>query len=193
MGTLLGFAPFLAFFVIERLGSVPVGLAAGAVTSALLLVRDILAPTRRMKVLEIGTFLLFGVLTLLALLPGAAPWSITAVRLRVDAGLLLIVVASLLVRRPFTLQYAREQVPSHIWDRPEFLKANYVITSAWAVAFIIMVTADLALIYLPELPRQVSIVTTIAAIIGAVKFTAWYPRRSESQAVPRVTNHPGSQ
>jgi hypothetical protein len=36
------------------------------------------------------------------------------VRLRVDAGLLLIVLITLLVGKPFTLQYAREQVPQDL-------------------------------------------------------------------------------
>ena len=38
-----------------------------------------------------------------------AHWSIVAVRLAVDIGLFLIVLVSLAVRRPFTIQYAREE------------------------------------------------------------------------------------
>ena len=182
MGMLLAFAPFLAFVVIERLVGVPAGLAAGALLSAALLLRDAVSRTRHVKVLEIGTFMLFGGLTVIALLPGAAQWSIAAVRLRVGAGLLLIVLASIAMGRPFTLQYAREQVSSDLWGRPEFVRTNYVITAAWAVAFAVMVIADLALIYLPALPHSVSIVSTVLALVGAVKFTGWYPEREPSAA-----------
>ena len=51
---------------------------------------------------------LFGGLAVYALLGGPA-WTVIGVRLRVDAGLLLIVLASMAVGRPFTLQYARER------------------------------------------------------------------------------------
>lgn len=182
MGTLLAFAPFFAFVVVERLIGVPAGLAAGAAVSALLLMRDALSSTRRVKVLEIGTFVLFGGLTLFAWMPGAAQWSIAAVRLRVDAGLLLIVLVSMLIKRPFTLQYAREQVPAELWNSPAFVQTNYAITGAWAAAFAVMVIADLALTYLPDVPRQLSIIATVAAIVGAVKFTGWYPQRDGSRA-----------
>jgi hypothetical protein len=185
MGMLLAFAPFFAFVVIERLVGVPAGLAAGAAVSASLLLRDAVSRTRRVKVLEIGTFLLFGGLALFAWLPGTVQWSIAAVRLRVDAGLLLIVLASILIGRPFTLQYAREQVSVELWSSPLFVRTNYVITGAWAAAFAVMVVADLALTYLPDLPRQISIIATVAAIVGAVKFTGWYPQRHERRAVAR--------
>jgi len=183
MGILLAFAPFLAFVVVERTIGVPAGLAAGAIVSALLLLRDMVSPTRKVKVLEIGTFILFGGLTLIALLPGATEWSIAAVRLRVDTGLLLIVLASIVMRRPFTLQYAREEVSSDLWENPAFVRTNYVITAAWAAAFAVMVIADIALTYLPALPRSVSIVATVLALVGAVKFTGWYPER-ERNVVP---------
>ncbi|MBL6081845.1 hypothetical protein JMJ56_28065 [Belnapia sp. T18] len=52
--------------------------------------------------LKIGTAILFGGLALYALL-NQPTWSVIAVRLMVDAGLLLIVLASMAMRRPFTL------------------------------------------------------------------------------------------
>ncbi len=95
--------------------------------------------------------MLFAGLTLYAVWNGPS-WSVIGVRLCVDAGLLLIVLVSMAVGRPFTLQYAREQVPPEFWDRPEFIRTNYVITGAWALAFAVMVVAKLALLYVPELP-----------------------------------------
>lgn len=177
MGTLLAFAPFLMFVVVERLIGGPAGLAAGAVVSAVMLARDTFSSVRRVKILEVGTFVLFGGLAFLEWLPGAEQWSIAAVRLRVDSGLLLIVLVSILIRRPFTLQYASEQVPIEVLNTSQFVRTNYVISSVWAAAFAVMVLADLALVYMPALPRQASIIATVAAIVGAVKFTGWYPQR----------------
>jgi hypothetical protein len=125
MGILLAFAPFLAFAIVDRLmGSVD-GLVAGAVISAALLVRDWLRPNAAPKILEIGTFILFAALALYAAL-GAPEWSIMDVRLRVDGGLLLIVLVTMLIGKPFTLQYAREQVDRGLWTTPAFVRTNYV-------------------------------------------------------------------
>jgi hypothetical protein len=96
----------------------------------------------------------------------AVTWSIFAVRLRVDAGLLLIVLASIVLRQPFTLQYAREKVAREFWGSSEFVRVNYVLTAAWACAFAVMVAADLAMLYAPALPRWVSIAATVLAIYG---------------------------
>lgn len=181
MGMLLAFAPFVVFAVLDRLVGATEGLATAAVVSVALLLRDWLTPGRAPKVLEIGSVLLFGGLALLAVLTGAA-WSIVGVRLRVDAGLLAIVVASIALRRPFTLQYAREQVAAEMWDTPSFVRTNYVITWVWAAAFAVLVAADIVLLYVPDLPPRIGIIATILALVGAVKFTGWYPARQRSTA-----------
>jgi hypothetical protein len=179
MGIVLAFAPFIAFALVDRLiGSTP-GLVAGALVSAALLLRDVLGAGKTPKVLEIGTMLLFGALALYSLAASPA-WSIVGVRLRVDAGLLAIVLASIALRLPFTLQYAREQVPAALWYSPEFKRVNYVITAAWALAFTIMVGADLVLLYAPDVPVRVGVVATILALVGAIKFTSWYPERARA-------------
>ena len=176
MGILLAFAPFIVFILADRLVGPTLGLCAGAVVSVGLLVRYWITPGRTPKILEIGTALLFGGLALYAVL-GAPTWSVIGVRLCVDTGLLLIVLVSMAVGRPFTLQYAREQVTPEFWNRPEFIRANYIITAIWALAFLVTVIAELALLYVPSLPPLVGIVAIVLALVGAVKFTGWYPER----------------
>jgi hypothetical protein len=181
MGILLAFSPFIAFAVIDRLLGSAEGLFAGFAVSAVLLARDWLGRKHSLKVLDIGTTILFGALTLYTLVAHPA-WSIFGVRLVVDAGLLLIVIVSLAIRQPFTLQYAREQAPQAIWKSPEFVRSNYVITAVWALAFAVMVVADLAYLYVPDLPPRVSVIATILALVGAVKFTSWYRDRRRAAA-----------
>ena len=113
MNMLLAFAPFIVFALFDRLLGVVPALSAAALVSALFLVRDWLAPGRTVKVLEIGTLLLFGGLALYAVATHTT-WSLLGVRLRVDAGLLIVVLASMAIRQPFTLQYAKEQTPPKI-------------------------------------------------------------------------------
>jgi hypothetical protein len=182
MGILLAFAPFIAFAILDRLVGASAGLIVAAVVSAVLIARDLVSPNRSPKVLEIGTALLFGGLAVYTLV-GSPSWSIFGVRLCVDGGLLLIVLASIAIRQPFTLQYAREQVRREVWGTPGFIKTNYVITAVWALAFGALVIADLILVYVPGLPPRVGVIVTILALVGAVKFTSWYPDHRRSAAI----------
>ena len=181
MGILLAFAPFIVFALIDRLIGPTEGLVAGALVSAGLLVRDMMTAGRSPKILEIGTMLLFGALALYAV-SSTPTWSVIGVRLLVDSGLLLIVLVSMAVGRPFTLQYAREQVAPEFWDRPEFIRTNYVITAVWAVAFAIMVLAELALLYVPGVPQRAGSSRSFLRWSGPVKFTAWYPERVSARS-----------
>jgi hypothetical protein len=180
LGSFLAFAPFLIFVVVERTIGVPAGLIAAAIVAAILLARDIFGH-KTIKVLDVGTLLLFGGLTIYSRLENPN-WSVIAVRLRVDLGLLLIVLVSIAIRKPFTLQYAREQVSPEYWDRPQFVRTNYIITAVWAAAFAVMVAAEAALVYVPAMPNRLGITVTVLAIVAAVKFTSWYPDRVRSRA-----------
>src|SRR5271167_2046814 len=136
MGILLGFAPFIIFAVISRFVAVSISLWAVAATSAALIICQKMRGAS-MKILEIGTFLLFAVLGIYATAKGGG-WDIPLVRTVVDGGLLLIILLSMLVRRPFTLQYAREQVPASVQSSATFIKTNYIITAVWALAMAIL-------------------------------------------------------
>ena len=144
-----------------------------------------LGPNRSLKILEVGTALLFAGLTISSLFV-EPQWSVIGVRLRVDSGLLLVVLGSIAVRKPFTLQYAREEAPREAWSRPEFMRANYVISSIWAAAFAVMVATEAAMLYVPDMPQRVGVIAMIVAIVGALKFSAWYPQRLRSQAGPEL-------
>jgi hypothetical protein len=180
MGILLAFAPFIVFAVLDRFVGPVWGLAAGTAVSFALLLRDLLRPGRQPKLLEIGTFILFGGLTAYMLLEGSN-LSVIGVRVCVDGGLLLIILVSMALRRPFTLQYAKEQVSADRWNAPGFLHTNYVISGAWAIAFTLMVLAELALLYAPQIPRRAGVIIIVVALVGAVKFTGWYPSRHDTR------------
>jgi hypothetical protein len=175
MGILLGFAPFVVFAVAAALWGGMTGLIGGAVTSAALVLRELLRK-RQPKILEIGTFLMFaGLLAWSKLFP--SDLSVLGVRLRVDLGLLCIILISMAIGKPFTLQYARERVPAERATSPQFAKINFVITSMWALAFVCIVIADALMAYVPAIPIRVGIVVTVLALVGAYKFTGWYPKR----------------
>ncbi len=176
MGILLSFAPFIVFALLSRMLPVTAALFIGAAVALGLLLWESVVHKRSVKILEAGTVILFGGLGVFVLLTGGA-WSVLQVRLAVDAGLFLIVLVSMLVRQPFTLQFARERVPPEVAAKPQFLRTNYLLTGVWALAFLVMVCADLVMVFMPGVPLSVGVKVTIAAIVGAVWFTSWYPER----------------
>jgi hypothetical protein len=179
----LGVSPFVVFFVLMRLAGPAAGLIAAFAVSLLLFLR-MLWRGESVKALEVGSLALFGVLTAYTAL--AAPtWTVATVRLAVDGGLLAIVLISLAIGRPFTLQYAREQVPQQFWASPIFIRTNRLLTAVWAVAFALFVAADAAAEYLPAVPIWLDIVVSVAALLGALWFSRWYPARVR-RSVARV-------
>jgi hypothetical protein len=155
------------------LTSAAVSLLAAAAICLAAMVYDI-ARGRSVKMLGAGSALVFAALGGYVILvdPG---WSTSAVKLAVDAGLLAISLLSLLIRRPFTLQYSREMVDAQTVGLPGFTRVNYILTGAWTLAFLLMVMANVLLIYLPGLPLWSGILIVFAARNTAVYFTKWYP------------------
>jgi hypothetical protein len=182
MGILLGLSPFIAFFVVLRLVSPLAGLVAAFFVSLLLCAR-MWWRRESVKILELGSLVVFA--TLVAYTWLAAPaWTVATVRLAVDGGLLAIVLISLAIGRPFTSQYAREQVAKEFWSTPTFMHGNRMITAVWAAAFAALTAADAAAEYWSAIPLWVDIAVSVAAFLGAVWFTTWYPGQLRRNARP---------
>jgi hypothetical protein len=181
MGALLGFAPFIGFALVEKLLGVVPGLAAGAFISIALLVFDRLKGQREVNILEAGSAVMFTVLTGVVIANGGEAWSLWRVRLWVDGGLLLIVLASIVAGRPFTLHHARRRVSSEVAASARFLRTNNVLSSAWALAFAVLVATDLLMVLRPETPVRVAIGLTLCALAAAAWFTKSYTTRVRGQ------------
>lgn len=63
-------------------------------------------------------------------------WVINHIWLLSNSALALIAWSSLLIGKPFTLQYAREQVPKQFWRKPGFIKVNNILTAVWGTIFL---------------------------------------------------------
>jgi hypothetical protein len=116
--------------------------------------------------------------------------STSAIKLTIDAGVFAISLASIALRFPFTLQYAREAVDSETAKLPGFLKANYIITWAWTGAFLAMMAANVLMIYSPSLPLWSGLAIAFAARNSASYFTKWYPeyRKAKYGVTPTSAN-----
>lgn len=184
MQLLLAFAPFLAFALLSHNVPVTVALGTAALVAVAQMLNDVVRHHRSVKILELGTTLLFGGLALLAWSLGGS-WEIAEVRFWVDGGLFLIVVFSMLIRRPFTLQYARERVSPAVAARPEFLRSNQVLSGVWALAFLVLTAADHVMARMPQVPLWAGVAASAGALLLAAWFTHWYPARRRRLASER--------
>lgn len=174
MALFLILAPFGAFALLTMVASSAVSLFVAAAIAVGTMAYDLIRGGS-IKMLASGSVLLFTALgCYITLVDGG--WSSVAVRLAVDGGVLAIALLSLMIRLPFTLQYAREQVDAEIQKTPGFLTVNYVLTWAWIAAFLLMLVADMLMIYAPSLPLWTGFVVAFAARNSAVYFTKWYPQ-----------------
>jgi hypothetical protein len=174
MTVFLILAPYGAFSLLMLATSAAVSLFAAAVLCLMLITYDI-ARGRSIKILGAGSMVLFATLGAYLTLVDAS-LSSSAVKLTVDAGVFAISLTSIAFRFPFTLQYALEVVDAETAKLPGFTRANYLITSAWTGAFLLMMIANVLMIYVPGLPLWSGLVIAFAARNSAAYFTKWYPR-----------------
>jgi hypothetical protein len=166
-------APYGAFAFLMLVASAATSLFAAAAICLAIIVFDMVRG-RSIKILGAGS-----VITFVAV--GSYVWlvtpgmSVSAVKFSVDAGVLLAILLSIAIRRPFTLQYALEEVDAETARLPGFIRANFIITWAWAAAMLAMTIGNVALIYMPGLPIWSSLLVAFAARNSAVYFTKWYP------------------
>ena len=111
-----------------------------------------------------------------------------------NVALAVIALGSILVRSPFTLQYAREDTPKEFWQTPEFLRVNYLISWVWVAAFAIGATSGFVgdgLLHNANNIWTGWIIQTFPLVVAA-QFTIWYPNRlkaireGRSESVPTV-------
>lgn len=65
-------------------------------------------------------------------------WAESHAFLLINSALAVIVLFSMVIGKPFTIQYAKEEVEPQYWDSPTFLKVNWILTSIWAILMIVM-------------------------------------------------------
>jgi hypothetical protein len=182
MSIFLVIAPFAAFSLLMLAASATVSLFAAAAICLAVISYDI-ARGRSIKILAAGPMILFAMLGVYLTFIDTG-MSNSAVKLAVDAGVLAISLTSIVLRFPFTLQYAREMVDTETAKLPGFVRANYIITSAWTGAFLLMMIANVLMIYVPGLPLWSGLVIAFAARNSAAYFTKWYPEYRRSKYAP---------
>lgn len=182
---LAGLSPWILLSLLSGPGRFEESAAAALGLSLLILA----ANHRRggtLKLLELFDVLFFGILAAIGLFASAntIEWFELWGGELTNIALVVFAFGSILLRNPFTMQYAKESTPEEYWTTSLFLRINYVITAVWALAF--TWSAIVGLIGDAVLGDSGNFWTgwilQLAGTFFAISFTEWYPSYARSKA-----------
>jgi hypothetical protein len=195
MNYLRGFIPWIALAIVSAFSW------QWAALVALVLSVGLLVQARRShialdsQILEISTLVYFAALTAVAFnLPSSSPLQHYVGAMSMT-WLAITAFGTLAIKRPFTLGIAKLRTPKELWETPVFTKVNWVITTAWAIAFAVTAIV-LFVLDLNQLGAAVSVPVQVAGFMIPALFTHSYPERVRAryagQTAPTTDNTPTS-
>jgi hypothetical protein len=175
MGILLGFTPFILFSLLTGL-SVSLALWVAFAAAFAIGIRDFLH-TKMLRLLDVVCLALFALLAIYAgFIQPSLP--VQAARMIADVGFFLLAIISIVMRNPFTAQYARDDTPEDLWDTAPFIRANYILAVVWSFAFAVMTAADTYATFNKKFPLSLDVATGLGALALAIVFTVRNPAGS---------------
>lgn len=175
----LSFAPWLAFLVIAResLFRVKVGLIVALALSISLGVAKL------NKGIILWVSLIFFVYATISVAVFNDMWTLRYMGVLANGTLAAAIWFTILIKRPFTLDYAKEHTDASLWNSPSFIRTNNIIASVWGASL----TANAALAFgkmqavvAPEVAYDV---LSYATLLASAVFTTWYPNHVHKKAL----------
>lgn len=172
MSIFFSLVPWIIFWVFLTLRMIEAA-ALGGFAFALIVIFFDVWKKRSMKVLQLGTVVFFLVIAIAAYvvdLDLLGRW----VNSSGSIALALIVLISIVIKKPFTLQYAKESTPEEYWESPTFIHVNYVISWAWCL--MMSINAILSVLFTTVMPVDTWInwVVSLSCFGAAMAFTEIY-------------------
>jgi carotenoid cleavage dioxygenase-like enzyme len=181
---IFGFLPWILYFILVGATRQQhlVAIAAALITTLALDFNQL----KKGFILTWGT-LIFFVLLLAATLLVSSNWPEVHANLLANSALAVIAWFSLAINKPFTLQYAREQVAEEFWQSPSFMRINQIITAVWATSFLIAISLNVLRLYSVTMDawlyQTLSYAPSIFAIWFTKNFPDWYRQRRTNKLI----------
>jgi hypothetical protein len=168
---LLAFSPWLSFLFIARdsLFRLKLGLVVALVLSVAMGI------TRLHRGVILWAGLLFFTYATVAVALFNNMWTTQHMGIMANGVLATSTWLTIVLKKPFSLDYAREHTDPSLWVSPLFIRTNVVITSVWGLIFTVntvLAWGKMEHFILSELGYEV---ITYTLLIGTVAFTNWYP------------------
>ena len=172
-GILIGFIPLIVYGILagDSVSSVVTALGAATIVTIIAGLPDL----RKGMILMWATLVLFGgafIAVGVLNLTGIIPW----MSIVIYAVLAAVAFGSMLVKLPFTLQYARGMVDRSIWEKPGFITVNFLMTGVWGCVFVINLLLSYVSFISPQTLGRFTSPLTYLVLIAGIVFTISYPR-----------------
>lgn len=174
MSIFLSLVPWFVFWIFLSLQRLEVA-AFGGFAFAFFIILLGIWKKYSIKILELGTLIFFFITALLYFFVNL-DWLVRWINSLGSVALFLIVLISILIKKPFTLQYARETTPKERWFSPAFMHVNYIISWAWCL--MMFINSIFSVLFTTILPVQswVNWVVSLSCFGIAILFTNQYRR-----------------
>ncbi|HOW03760.1 hypothetical protein [Methanospirillum hungatei] len=95
-----------------------------------------------------------------------------------------IAFGSLAIGIPFTIQYAKRDVPRERWENPVFIEINKVLTAFWGILFFLGLLQSVYKFYYPNslglFGEAYMWISIIVGIVFTMKYPAYAKKRSQT-------------
>jgi hypothetical protein len=169
---LLVFAPWIAFLVIANgsLFRLKLGIGVAAVLTVVMVVTRL----HRGAIMWVGIVFFSYALVTVVLLNNM--WTVRNMGILANGALAAGTWMSIVLKRPFTLEYAREHTEPGLWQSPSFLRTNYILTLMWAVTFTINASLSWQRRAQPIMPGWAYETSSYSLLVLAMFISTWYPQ-----------------
>jgi pimeloyl-ACP methyl ester carboxylesterase len=169
---LQSFIPWVIFFLCFGYDQITLQIGASGALVALILLEK--------QGLERGFIfdwasLLFFVFIFVTVIVFYQPWIVVNASILANIALTAIAWISLLINKPFTMQYTRLMVTKNYWQKPLFIASNRWLTLVWAIVFTVLTVMEYVTIYHIKNNIWLAEVFPLALVLFAVWFNTFFP------------------
>ena len=167
-----GFLPWILFFILagSTQQQLDIAIIVAAITSIIFEYKGL----KKGFILSWGT-LIFFIFMVTAVTLFQNQWVSKFYWIFSNGALATIAWVSILIRKPFTIQYAKEQVSQDKWLHPLFLKINYLLTAVWGLIFLTGIGLHILRLFEPSFNGWIYEITSYLPSIFGIWFTTWFP------------------
>ncbi len=177
---LLGFMPWLLFlfFSGRTFASLERSIILGLLASLIFGFKEL----RRGFLLQWGT-LIFFIFCVIAVDLIKSVWVAKSMGIISNGCLAGLIWGTIFVGKPFTLQYARAELPKERWDDPVLFRSCRFMAVVWAILLTFLtLVACLRNLYPGIIPDWLNLGISITVIAGGIAFTSLYKKYKRNQS-----------
>jgi hypothetical protein len=176
---LISFSPWIVFGIIagHTLASLEIALGISLILTVLISYKDL-----KKKMIVSWVTLIYFLITCFLVIVLHQYAIIPFIGIASSAVLTLIAFGTIAAGLPFTMQYARQEVPQERWNDPIFVKINRELTAGWGLLFLVGLINSLIQYAYPDFLGLLGDAMMYITIVVGMVFTMKYPAYAKQKA-----------